>query len=491
MLQAGGATTAIDFFAAVPGIARVVEAGLGPVPVEVLFGTATQTFHVGPQSCAVPGFVPGVLHLHQRFGRLPRHVVLEPAIEMATRGVVITEEQEYCQLLLAAILSRTEASRTVFRPHGERLAVGETCHQPGLADTMRLLADVGAAAVTTGELASEITAWSHSNDGLISAEDLAAYRVREYPTVSRRFGHFDLVSVPPPSSGGALVAYAMAIVELLRQGDEPIDAGTTDGCLRLVAAMRSANDRRGRAFDQRLYGGGLVEWLLDEDTIQSGLRDAQALVRIGAAARLDPEGSGWGSTTHISAIDCDGNAVSMTTSTGCGSGEFVGTTGIHLNNMLGEEDLVPVEHTLHSGDRLTSMMAPSLVLYDGNPVLASGSAGSNRLRSAIVQTALRLLESRRLNPGVSLRNRVAAAVAAPRVHVEGGAVHAEPGSNDEALKHLRAAGMTVDEWPSTNMFFGGVNMVAVNDRGEFAASGDPRRGGAGCVVEADGSLTPS
>src|SRR5262249_38654283 len=152
----------------------------------------------------------------------------------------------------------------------------------------------------------------------------------------------------------------------------------------------------------------------------------------------------------------EGGAVAITTSTGCGSGEFVGLTGIHLNNMLGEEDLVPVEHKLHAGDRLTSMMAPSLVL-DGStarPLLATGSAGSSRIRSAVLQTLLRALAAR-VDAGDELPARLRDAVGTARVHAEAGVVHAEAGYDEGALSSLAAAGHDVNRWPMKNLYFGG------------------------------------
>jgi gamma-glutamyltranspeptidase/glutathione hydrolase len=162
---------------------------------------------------------------------------------------------------------------------------------------------------------------------------------------------------------------------------------------------------------------------------------------------------------------------SVTCSNGSGSGVLVPETGVILNNMLGEEDLNPLGfHRILPGRRVPSMMAPTVVLRDGEIVLGVGSAGSNRIRSAILQTVVRAVEQ-----GMP----VDAAIAAPRLHFEGGVVQAEPGIDEEALARLEAADLAVARRPQINLFFGGVQAVARDPRtGALSGGGDPRRGGA-------------
>ncbi len=172
---------------------------------------------------------------------------------------------------------------------------------------------------------------------------------------------------------------------------------------------------------------------------------------------------GVGGTTHISVVDARGDAASLSSSLGSGSGVVVPGTGIHLNNALGEAALVA---NARPGERLTSQMAPSIVLQDGRPRLVVGSAGSERLRGAIKQVVLNVVEK-----GMGVRD----AVDAPRVHLDGATLHAEPGAE--------AKGENVVRWREKNLFFGGVSAVEVRRGGSLAAAGDPRRGGAGVVVE--------
>jgi gamma-glutamyltranspeptidase/glutathione hydrolase len=165
----------------------------------------------------------------------------------------------------------------------------------------------------------------------------------------------------------------------------------------------------------------------------------------------------------------------VTCSNGSGSGVLVPGTGVILNNMLGEEDLNP--HGFHSippGRRVTSMMAPTVVLRDGEIELGLGSAGSNRIRSAILQTIVRAVEQ-----GMGADE----AVRAPRLHFEDGVVQAEPGIDEEALTRIEARGTPVLRRPQINLFFGGTQAVA-RERGTGALSGggDPRRGGSVAVA---------
>jgi len=473
-----------DFFASVPGMEGTVELAGKPVPVDVLFGATTQTFHVGPMSCAVPGFVAGLLHIHGRWGSLPRERVLEPGIRLARTGLALPPQQAYCHHLLTPILTRQPKGRAIFAPAGPMLVAGDHFAQPELAASLELIAAEGADAFYRGDLAREIVRWSEEEGGLITAADLEHYQVAEYAPARGSWRGFDFVTPPPPSSGGALIAFALRVLERANGGpDGPtVDVDSPEGAAALVAAMIASNGIRGKEFDSHLYGGRLVEWLLAEDAYARGdeLFAGALDVPPGRSSRL-------GSTTHLSVIDGAGCAVSITTTTGCGAGEFVGDTGIHLNNMMGEEDLLPVEHVLRPGERLTSMMAPSLLLDTGRPILATGSAGSNRLRGAILQPLLRLFESARMGAGGTLQHRLDTAVQSSRLHAEGGLVQVEPGYDESAIAELERRGHELNRWPGTNMFFGGSNMVAVDADGTFAAAGDHRRGGGAFIALADGT----
>jgi gamma-glutamyltranspeptidase/glutathione hydrolase len=178
-------------------------------------------------------------------------------------------------------------------------------------------------------------------------------------------------------------------------------------------------------------------------------------------------------TTHISVVDAAGNAASLTASTGSGSGVVVPGTGIHVNNMLGEYDLNTARRGGQVGRRLTSMMAPSLVLDDGRPRLVVGSAGSVRLRGAILQIVLNVAAH-----GMD----VSSAIARPRMHLEEPYVHCEGGSDRAELDRLEEWGYELVRWRTRNLYFGGAAAVELREDGSLDAAGDPRRGGHGIVV---------
>jgi len=243
-----------------------------------------------------------------------------------------------------------------------------------------------------------------------------------------------------------------------------------EGIALVAEAMREAAQLRGPGFVGDLYRGGAARRLLADERVEEAAASARAAVR---AAALEP--SGVPSTTHISVVDARGNAASLSASTGCGSGFIVPGTGVQMNNMLGEPDLNPPGRASRPGTRLTSMMAPSILLEDGRPRLVVGSAGSIRLRAAILQIVVRVVDD-----GLSAED----AIDAPRVHLDDDVLQLEGGIQAAAARGLQEAGYTVNRWTERNLYFGGASAVALRADGSLEAAGDPRRGGAGVVVDA-------
>jgi gamma-glutamyltranspeptidase/glutathione hydrolase len=174
-------------------------------------------------------------------------------------------------------------------------------------------------------------------------------------------------------------------------------------------------------------------------------------------------------TTHISVADAEGNIASMTASNGEGCSYVMPGTGIMLNNMLGEEDLNPGGfHQWKEGSRLASMMSPAIAEMADGTRFALGSGGSNRIRSAITQVLVNLLDF-----GMTPDQ----AVSAPRIHLEGDMLSIEPGFAADAQEALEAIAPEAHVWPEQNLFFGGVHTVSVKHGGIFDGAGDPRRGG--------------
>jgi gamma-glutamyltranspeptidase / glutathione hydrolase len=215
-------------------------------------------------------------------------------------------------------------------------------------------------------------------------------------------------------------------------------------------------------------GGGVVQRILAllAEKGEPSLEDEARAV----ADAYGPLGSGpLPGTTHISVVDGSGMAAALSSTLGSGSGVFRG--GTQLNNMLGELDVIG-PHDKAPGDRLASMMTPTLVHRRGRPELVIGSAGSVRLAGAIAQVTWRILG------GMHVRE----AICAPRLHVEGTTLHLEGGWPDIDVETLPAS-WDVNRWDALNLFFGGVQAVQGSEGGVLEAAGDPRRGGVGIIVE--------
>jgi gamma-glutamyltranspeptidase / glutathione hydrolase len=436
-------TALIDFFVAAPGKDKI-ERGVDLAPVPVHFDAETvQTFYVGPASCGVPGTAAGLELALRRFGTVPLIDLVDAGVRLAREGAPINTEQAYILEILWPIHERLEEARELYAPDGRRLGEGDVFRFPELAEALERFGAEGAEPFYRGEIAAALSSYVAQRGGTLGATDLAEYEAIERRPIQVPFRGTEVLTNPPPSSGGILIAYSLGLLERL---------GEESGPEQLVAAMGAANAARDEAFAEALYG----------DELEAALLDSQ---------RLDLEaGDLLGSTTHISALDGEGMCASVTCSNGSGSGVLVPGTGVILNNMLGEEDLNPLGfHAIAPGRRVPSMMAPTVVRRGGEIELGLGSAGSNRIRSAIVQTAVRAVEQ-----GMSAGE----AVRAPRLHFEQGIVQAEPGIDEEALARIEARGVPVLRRPRINLFFGGVQAVARDpSSGEISGGGDPRRGG--------------
>jgi len=419
-----GRTRVFDFMVTVPRAAPAAAGELLRLAVD-FDGDTQQVFHTGAAAVAVPGTALGLEAAHRRFGRLPWAELVAPAAQMAREGVELTPAQGYLHRILDGLLRHSPEGDAMYGAGGRPYRAGERFALPELAETLERIGAEGAGALYRGEVARRVVKHVRAGGGSVSLADLAGYRVIERrPVVVAYRGH-EFRSNPPPSSGGLLVAYGL---RALGDGEPAPEA--------LVAAMEAQDAVRGGAFVRALHRGGVTARLL------SG-------------------------TTHISVVDARGDAASLSASLGSGSGVVVPGTGIHLNNMLGEADLR--EHA-RPGERLTSMMAPSLVLRDGRPRLVLGSAGSARLRGAILQVVVNVVAK-----GMGVEE----AVEAPRLHAEEGVVYCEDAT---VADKLEVQGHEVVRFKRRNLYFGGVSAVELPADGRLAAAGDPRRGGAGVVV---------
>jgi gamma-glutamyltranspeptidase / glutathione hydrolase len=456
----------LDFFVARPGHGadRPSEAHMESIDID-FDGSTHQVFLIGEGSCAVPGALAGLEAAYERYASLPWRRLIEPAIELARAGVELTPQQAYLHAIIDLILRHSPEGRAIYGQEHRKRA-GERIVMPDLAGTLERLAEGGARELYEGELGAQLVSHLERNRGLVTRDDLAAYRVIWRRPIRVAYEGREFVSNPPPSSGGVLIGYGLSLLDRLEVDGSP---GSAEAIEALVEVMREQSRARAGSFVGDLYRGGLAQKLYSDENVSA------ALERIERREPGAKERAGAPGTTHISVVDERGNAASLTASIGSGSGVIIPGTGIHMNNMLGEYDLNPPGRSARPGGRLTSMMAPSVALDDGRPRLVVGSAGSIRLRGAILQIVVNVLHH-----GLSVEQ----AIGAPRVHLDDGEVHCEGGQDPAELDRLEARGYELIRWRKRNLYFGGAAAVERREDGSLAAAGDPRRGGHGIVVEA-------
>ena len=428
--SAAGEEVLFDFFVDTPGRGRGAEPrALDFEEVVVQFSGAAQAFHVGRGSVAVPGCLAGWLHAHRRLGRVELDVVTAPARRLAAEGVVVNDQQAYILRILEPIFRRSAEAAAIVAPGGRLLQQGDRLRNPALAEFLGRVDERGFAAPA---LASAIQDAMDSGGGLLTARDLEAYAVVEREPLGVSWRGHRLLTNPPPAFGGELVA--LGLLELEARPGWPAEPRSIEHAVAVAEAMIATDEVR---------AAGLVgEELRRRST---------------------------GGTTHVSVADAEGGAASMTTSNGEGSGCLLPGTGVMANNMMGEDDLHPGGfHATPPGERVASMMAPSLVVSpQGEVSLAVGSGGSKRIRTALLQVIAGAIDQR-----VPLDELVDA----PRLHWDGAQLHVEPGWGPDVVDGL-AARWPVSRWPQRDLYFGGVQAV----RPGSEAAADPRRGGTAAV----------
>lgn len=415
---------AVDFFPHAPGLAGPVrEADLDFVPVEVNFGPARQTFHVGRGTAAAPLALPGLALAAKEFGTLPLCALAAPAVSLAETGVRVTRETADVFALLRPILARDQDTCALYSVNGHLPHAGDTLYMPQLAASLEAFAARQGFDAETRLLIAE--AFGPVNGGQLTMADLAAAVPRIVSPRKLHLGEYEIFT--SPHIGGGLVAHIA----------------------RRIAELEAAHDT--------------------DHSEHEAVRLVARASREGHAARADY--SLLGGTTHISVADGRGGVASVTLTNGEGCGHLIPGTGIQMNNFLGEEDLNPRGFHQHAaGDGLPTMIAPTLARGPGG-LFALGSGGANRIRSVVAQVLRRALR------GDSLSD----AVLAPRVHAEDEQVWIELADRSEpevVVEALEQVFEQVHTFDGRAFFFGGVQIVTEHADGRLEGFADPRRGGA-------------
>ena len=373
--------------------------------LQVPFGEELVHYAIGAASFAVPGVPAGIGALHERFGRLPWRDLFEPAMRYARGGVEMSPAHASCLAMLAPVMTMDLGAR-IYAPDNVLLVAGDTLRQPGIEKALSLMVEEGGTSMYTGSLAQSVLSLMRARGGIVTPDDLREYEV--------------VWSEP---------------LEVPYRGNRVLTRG---GLSRVPGLLSRLPELRGLSETERV------------------LQVLPVLEAVGVETH----------TTNVSVVDSDGNACAFTTSLGLGSGDFLPGLDLHLNSMLGEVDLVVGD--LVPGERMGSMMAPSLVFDDEGLVLVAGAAGGTRLPTAITLSLSGILDEG-LEPQ--------AAVSRPRFHPTVDTVNAEAGVDEEALASLERDGRTVRRWPGLHHYFGGVSIV-----GRTGAAADPRRSGAVVMV---------
>jgi gamma-glutamyltranspeptidase/glutathione hydrolase len=391
----------LDCFVSVPGLGDE-QRDVELLHLDVPFGAELVHYAVGPASCGVPGLGAGLELLWRDHGRLPWPRLVEPATRLARDGVDFPPAHAACLAMLAPVMTMNEGER-IYSPEGRLLEAGGRLEQPGLVAALQAVAEEGAVSLYRGSLAEALLALSAARGGLVTRADLKAYEARWSDPVEIEYLDGTLVT------RGGLAGIAETVPRLPRF--DGLDE--TERVLSFVGALDGRPDRSG-------------------------------------------------DTTNVTVVDRDGNACVFTTSLGLGSGDFLPGYDLHLNSMLGEADLLV--GALVPGERMQSMMAPTVALDRDGLSLALGAAGGTRLRTALLGVVVGILDE-------GLPADVA--VDRPRVHPAPEVVNAEPGVDAGALDQLERQGRRVRRWPDRHHYFGGVSVV-----GRGGAAADPRRSGA-------------
>src|SRR5215213_5327430 len=453
--DASGGAELIDYYDVMPGKglpASALGAGGAPQTVILKYGAGVRSI-VGGASSAVPGSLRGWEKLLERHGRLTLRETLAPAVRLAREGFDLCKTSGLWFQVAEEVLRLTDETRKHFYKGDRVYLEGEEIRFPELADTLQAVGEGGVGLFYEGALARRISSYMLEMGGLITEEDLADYGavVREPMSVS--YGAGAMYTNGPPSAGGPTLAQMLKVVSAYDLGAMP----DTEYARLVAGAMKLALEDRDNQYLDGAKNGEVAERLTGEEY---------------AAEQRRRIFSSFGSphTTHLSCVDEDGLAVSITASMGYGSGLVVPGTGVPMNNTLGEPELNPRGfHALAPGERLISNMSPTVVSSEDGGVIALGSPGASRIPTAILQTVINVLDF-----GMTLEG----AVLASRFHAEGDLFAYEAGARTANLDNYER----VLSYETPNMFFGGVNAVRGTPDERFEAAADPRRSGGTAIV---------
>ena len=434
-----------------------------------------------PLAIGVPGTVAGLAMALERYGTMELAEVVAPAIALAEGGVTVTPELSQSLKGSAEALKKwPSTARIFFKPDGAPYDPGDTLVQADLAKSLRLIAEEGPDAFYRGAIGERIADEMQRSGGLISMDDLGAYQAVVREPVREAYRGHEVVSMPPPSSGGTHIIQILNILEGFPIA--ALGAGSAETLHLMAEAMKRAYADRSEYLGdsdfvdvpvEALTGKAYAEALRAE--IDRDLATPSATILSGDLAPYESD-----QTTHFSVVDKDGNAVSntYTINFSYGMGLVAEGTGILLNNEMDDFSAkpgVPNAYGLVGGDanavepgkRPLSSMSPTLVLKDGAVVLATGSPGGSRIITTVLQVVMNVIDH-----GMN----IAEASIAPRIHHQWlpDELRVEEGLSPDTIRLLQAKGHIVIVQPA----MGSTQSIARRGDGMLFGASDPRRASA-------------
>ena len=412
----GASPRVYDFFVHTPKKGKPL-ADVEFFPLRADFGTTSHEFHIGAGSVATPGLISRLFAVHPESATLPMRELFAHSVQYARTGVIVREFDASVLRIVEAILKAMPECEALFY---------------------------------RGEIGVRIANMLNSG-GHLAREDLESYATKDRAALTARYQGADIGLNAAPTSGGVLTAFALKLLEAIDFAH--LEPGSCQALEVIARALSVTGDARSTA--QKVTG--VTPQVLTPKFMEPYLQ----VISQHPLARS--------ATTHISIIDGVGNVASVTLSNGESAGLVVAGTGIVLSNMLEEEDLHPAGfHRWAPNTRMTSMMTPTVVRKADGTCIATGSGGSNRIRSDILQILVNLL---------TMKLDIEEAVERPKIHVEGKKLSVEQGIDPERIGPLLNTLPKHELWDARSMFFGGAHTVLRDAHGGLRGAGDPRRGG--------------
>ena len=446
-------------------------------------GQESQIASRGYLAPSVPGTVAGLHMAHKKFGKLRWSEVVAPAIALARNGVVLTPDEAFVFGWGKERLSTSAAAKAAYyKADGVLYRAGERLKQPDLAWTLTQIAKHGADGFYKGPVAARFAADMKANGGLITTDDLAAYRATERMPLRGTYRGLEIVTAPPASAGGATLLNMLNIVENFDLKQSGV--GSAKSLHIMAEAMKLGFVDRYALLGDTDFVTTPVQGFISKTYALSRAKlidpdKAKPVTQMGVGDPLKFESP---STTHFSVADSQGNVVSTTYTLGAdfGSGVMIAGTGVLLNNQMNNfshaqaakalrEGLPPPPNAMAPGKRMLSTMMPTIVMKNGKPWLVTGTPGGSTIINTVMQVIVNI---------VDFNLNVEEATHQPRIFQDASdRLRVEPNFNADTVRLLQAMGHPI----ISDETMGSAQSIMI-ENGLFLGAADPRRPGAQAIA---------